>query len=96
MPQDHQITCIIPYGDDSDRRIDSIDLRRSGCSSGLFGCDAQQHKRSEGKLRRLNPSSRRLILEWIDTARTAETRQKRLQETADKALRNQRANHHSR
>ena len=24
MPQDHQITCIIPDGADSDRRIDSI------------------------------------------------------------------------
>jgi hypothetical protein len=24
MPQDHQITCIIPDGADADRRIDSI------------------------------------------------------------------------
>ena len=42
------------------------------------------------------PSSRRLILEWIDTAKTAETRQKRLRETADKAARNERANHYRR
>jgi uncharacterized protein YdeI (YjbR/CyaY-like superfamily) len=42
------------------------------------------------------PSSKRLILEWIDAAKTAETRQKRLQDTADKAARNERANHYRR
>ncbi len=42
------------------------------------------------------PSSRRLILEWINAAKTAETRQKRLRETADKAVQNQRANHYRR
>lgn len=40
------------------------------------------------------PSSRRLILEWINTAKTTKTRQKRLRETADKAARNERANHY--
>lgn len=33
MPQDHQITCIIPDGADSDRRIDSI----GGASGGEGG-----------------------------------------------------------
>ena len=42
------------------------------------------------------PSSRRLILEWIYAAKTAKTRQKRLRETAEKAARNQRANHYGR
>lgn len=42
------------------------------------------------------PSSRRLILEWIDAAKTAETRQRRLRETAEKGSRNERANHYRR
>lgn len=39
------------------------------------------------------PPSRRLILEWINAAKTVKTRQKRLRDTADKAARNERANH---
>lgn len=53
-------------------------------------------KGAEANFDAFPPSSRRLILEWIDTAKTAETRQKRLQETADKAVRNQRTNHYRR
>lgn len=40
------------------------------------------------------PSSKRIILEWIDNARTEETRRKRVVETAEKAAINERANHY--
>jgi uncharacterized protein YdeI (YjbR/CyaY-like superfamily) len=39
------------------------------------------------------PSSRRLILEWIASAKTPATRQRRIQQTASLAARNIRANH---
>jgi uncharacterized protein YdeI (YjbR/CyaY-like superfamily) len=39
-------------------------------------------------------SSKRLILEWIGTAKRAETRSQRVEETARLAARNQRAHHH--
>ncbi len=42
---------------------------------------------------RFPPSSRRGILEWIKTAKTKETREKRVRETAEKAGRNRKANH---
>jgi uncharacterized protein YdeI (YjbR/CyaY-like superfamily) len=38
-------------------------------------------------------SSKRIILEWIDSARTAETRAKRIEETARLAAENRRAHH---
>lgn len=40
------------------------------------------------------PSSKRLILEWINGAKTAPTREKRILETAQKAEKNLRANHY--
>ncbi len=39
------------------------------------------------------PSSQRIILEWIKTAKRPQTRARRIQETAEKAQRNERANH---
>jgi uncharacterized protein YdeI (YjbR/CyaY-like superfamily) len=39
------------------------------------------------------PSSRRLILEWIATAKRPETRRRRIQQTVELAARNIRANH---
>lgn len=42
---------------------------------------------------RFPPSSKRGILEWIKTAKTEPTRNKRIQETAEKASRNIKANH---
>ena len=42
---------------------------------------------------RFPDSSKRGILEWIKTAKTAATRDKRIRETAEKAARNVRANH---
>ena len=40
------------------------------------------------------PSSRRIILEWIEAAKRDETRSRRVQETAEKAARGERANHY--
>ena len=40
------------------------------------------------------PSSKRVILEWIGQAKRPETRAKRIEETAEKASRNIRANHY--
>ena len=40
------------------------------------------------------PSSKKIILEWIKTAKRPETRRKRIVETAEKAARNLRANHY--
>lgn len=40
------------------------------------------------------PSSKRIILEWIAQAKRPETRAKRIEETAEKASRNIRANHY--
>jgi len=40
------------------------------------------------------PSSKKIILEWIKMAKRPETRAKRTRETADKAERNERANHY--
>ena len=42
---------------------------------------------------RFPDSSKRGILEWIKTAKTAATREKRIRETAEKAARNVKANH---
>lgn len=42
---------------------------------------------------RFPPSSKRLILEWIATAKKPETRQKRITQTVELAERNVRANH---
>ena len=42
---------------------------------------------------RFPDSSKRGILEWIKTAKTAATRDKRIRETAEKAARNVKANH---
>lgn len=42
---------------------------------------------------RFPPSSRRGILEWIKTAKTKGTREKRIRETAEKAGHNRKANH---
>lgn len=39
------------------------------------------------------PSSKKIILEWIKMAKRSETRAKRIRETAEKAARNERANH---
>jgi uncharacterized protein YdeI (YjbR/CyaY-like superfamily) len=41
------------------------------------------------------PSSKKIILEWIYSAKRAETRAKRIEETIEKAQRNERANHFS-
>lgn len=40
------------------------------------------------------PSSRRIILEWIETAKKPETRTRRIEETAQKAARGVKANHY--
>ncbi|MGD1884870.1 MAG: YdeI family protein [Paracoccaceae bacterium] len=40
------------------------------------------------------PSSKKIILEWIKMAKRPETRTKRIQDTAEKAERNERANHY--
>lgn len=40
------------------------------------------------------PSSRRIILEWIEAAKRDDTRQRRIAETAEKAARGERANHY--
>ena len=42
---------------------------------------------------RFPPSSRRGILEWINTAKRPETRERRISETVEKAARNIKANH---
>lgn len=43
---------------------------------------------------RFPPSSKRVILEWIDAAKTEETRAKRVEETAAKAVEGERAHHY--
>lgn len=40
------------------------------------------------------PSSKKIILEWIKMAKRSETRTKRIRDTAEKAERNERANHY--
>ena len=40
------------------------------------------------------PSSKKIILEWIKMAKRPETRTKRIRDTAEKAERNERANHY--
>jgi uncharacterized protein YdeI (YjbR/CyaY-like superfamily) len=42
------------------------------------------------------PSSKKLILFWIETAKRPETRQKRIEETVELAMKNIRANHYGR
>ena len=38
MPQDHQVTCIIPDGNDADRRIDSIGGSKGAANGGGAWC----------------------------------------------------------
>lgn len=52
-----------------------------------------RHPRAAANFRAFPRSSKRLILEWIASARTPETRAKRVEETARKAAKNERANH---
>ncbi|SHF31331.1 Uncharacterized conserved protein YdeI, YjbR/CyaY-like superfamily, DUF1801 family [Loktanella atrilutea] len=49
---------------------------------------------AQGHFDAFPPSSRRIILEWIAAARTDATRRKRVQQTAEMASRNERANHY--
>ncbi len=53
----------------------------------------KRHSKSEYYWNRFPPSSKKSILEWIKNAKTRPTRLKRLEETAEKASRNVKANH---
>ncbi|CAN5531201.1 hypothetical protein BH24ACT21_BH24ACT21_15400 [soil metagenome] len=53
-----------------------------------------EYENAEENFAAFPPSSKRGILEWIKQAKRAETRGKRVQETAELASRNVRANHY--
>jgi uncharacterized protein YdeI (YjbR/CyaY-like superfamily) len=55
--------------------------------------DALKRHEGDANFEGFPRSSRRLILEWIATAKRAETRSQRIEETAWLAARNKRANH---
>lgn len=56
----------------------------------------RRHAGATANFRGFPPSSKRIILEWIEAAKTAPTRRKRIEETAEKAARGIRANHRPR
>lgn len=57
---------------------------------GLF----DKNKKAFENYQAFPPSSKRIILEWIQNAKKPVTRQKRIEETVAKAAKNQRANHY--
>lgn len=69
--------------DDAENLVIPEDLRAA------FG----RHPGSEANFNAFPPSSRKLILHWIIEAKRAETRAKRIEETASMAARNERAHH---
>ncbi|SUA79305.1 Uncharacterized protein conserved in bacteria [Nocardia otitidiscaviarum] len=56
-------------------------------------CPLERNAVADENFRRFPPSSKRLILEWIASAKRPETRARRIARTVELAARNQRANH---
>lgn len=56
--------------------------------------ELRRHEGARANFDAFPPSSRRIILEWIKMAKRAETRERRVREAAEKAARNERANHY--
>jgi uncharacterized protein YdeI (YjbR/CyaY-like superfamily) len=56
----------------------------------------RKNKRAHDFFMKFPPSSKRIILLWIQSAKQPATREKRIKETVDMAMRNERANHYQR
>jgi len=73
---------------------DRLAAVEAGVVPGDLRAALRRHRGATAHFEAFPPSSKRIILEWIESAKRPETRANRIAETAEKAARNERANHY--